>query len=506
MRLNGGRIRPSLCLLAGLCGNFLPMGEGKLRRARMDRPHGMANLRFMLIRFFILYVFCLSLGGCATWYQRTAAFQSAVQQGDFAQAEKLLHKDKRQREGKNRILYLLNQGYVAFMLGHPEESNRAFECAERAAEERNPQVWTGVAAWVSNPEILPYRPEDFEVVMINVYKALNYLRMNQLEEALVEARKMNIRLQQLNDKYPDHKNRYQRDAFAHLVMGLIYDAAGKSNDAFIAYRNAWEVYQNDYLKQFGLSPPEQLKKDLLRTAWLCGMTDELSRYEKIFGMEYIPEPASPDGQAVLFWLNGFGPVKSEWGVTFTKIQRGDGAIVFHNPELDLAFPFFWGSGYTEHERNALADVNVVRAVFPQYTERKPAFDRGMAVCRGKVYPFQLAEDINGIAFKTLHDRMLREFSTSLLRVAVKQGLRYAASKENQWLGFAVGLANAFTEKADTRNWQTLPYSISYARMPLTAAENTVDLQFLGAEGKNGGSRLVIPAMPGCTRFLVHTTL
>lgn len=460
----------------------------------------------MLSRLSVVCILCQVMLGCATWYQRTAAFQSAVQNGNFEQAEKILRKDKKQQKGKNQILYELNQGYVEFMLGHPEESNRAFERAEQLTEDQKTNVLTEAAVLVSNPEIRPYRPEDFEVVMINIFKALNYLQMNQLEEALVEARKMNIRLQQLNDKYPDHKNRYQQDAFAHLMMGLIYDAAGDANNAFIAYRNAYEVYQSDYLKNFSVSPPEQLKKDLLRTAYLCGLTNELAGYEKIFGWKYTPEPPSRDGQAVLFWLNGFGPVKSEWGITFTKIQRGDGAIVFHNPDLGLTFPFFWTGGYTDNERNALAHVNVVRAVFPQYTRRIPDYNRGIILSQGRDYPFQLAEDINQIAFKTLHDRMVREFSTSLLRVAVKQGLRYAASKENQWLGFAVGLANAFTEKADTRNWQTLPYAISYARIPLKSAENTVELQFTGPQGEHNNSHITIPALTGGTRFVVHSTL
>ena len=87
---------------------------------------------------------------------------------------------------------------------------------------------------VSNPEVRPYKPEDFEVIIINFYKALNYLQMNNMEDALVEVRKINIRLQQLNDKYPDHKNRYQQDAFAQLLMGLIYDAAGDANNAYTA--------------------------------------------------------------------------------------------------------------------------------------------------------------------------------------------------------------------------------------------------------------------------------
>ena len=296
-------------------------------------------------RFLLFFIMCQVAWGCATWYQRTMAFQEVVGKGEFGQAEKILQKDKKQAQKKNRILYCLNQGYVNFMLGRYELSNQFFDMAERLTEDQQRNIFTEAAVLVSNPEIRPYKPEDFEVIMINFYKALNYLQMNNMEDALVEVRKINIRLQQLNDKYPDHKNRYQRDAFAQLLMGLIYDAAGDWNNAFIAYRNAYDTYQSDYIRNFGLSSPEQLKKDLLRTAYLCGFQTELSQYETEFGMRYVPENASSFGQLVFFWLNGFGPVKAEWGVTFTKIQRGDGAIVFHNEELGLTFPFFWGSGY-----------------------------------------------------------------------------------------------------------------------------------------------------------------
>lgn len=456
-------------------------------------------------RFCFIFLLCLCLSGCATWYQRTAAFQTAVTEGQFEQAEKLLQKDKKQAQGKNKILYYLNQGYVEFMLNHSEESNEAFELAERLTEDQQKNALTEAAVLVSNPEIRPYKPEDFEVIMINFYKAMNYLRMNNMEDALVEVRKINIRLQQLNDKYPDHKNRYQRDAFAHLLMGLIYDASGDANNAFIAYRNAYDTYRTDYLTNFGLGAPEQLKKDLMRTAYECGMQTELVEYEKEFNQKYIPQAIPPNGQLVLFWLNGFGPVKAEWGITFTKIQRGDGAIVFHNEELGLTFPFFWGIGNNEDERNSLANLKVVRVVFPKYVERTPAYNKGMLEYDKKSYPLEMAENINQIAFKTLHDRMVRELANSLLRVATKQGLQYAASKQNEWLGFAVGLANAFTEKADTRNWQTLPYSVSYSRLPLLSPENNVELKFSGPKA-NGTQQISIPSDSKKTQFFVYTTL
>lgn len=451
-------------------------------------------------------VFCLLLlSSCAIWYERTAEFQRTVEQGDFEQADKLLHKNKKMEKGKNRLLFYLNLGYVEFMLDHPKESNAAFEVAEKMIDEQSANPALQVAVLLSNPEILPYKPEDFEVIMVNFYKAMNYLRLGDTEGALIEVRQINIKLNQLNDKYPDHKNRYQRDAFAHLLMGLIYDASGNFNDAFIAYRNAFETYQTDYKKNFGIEAPGQLKQDLLRTAYLCGFKEELKRYEEEFGQKYVYSSPPADGQLIFFWLNGLGPVKSEWGINFVKEQRGDGAIVFHNAEYGLTFPFFWGNGYSDHERNSLANLKIVRAVFPKYEERPPLYSRATLQYENKSYPLELAEDINQIAFKTLHDRMLREFSTSLLRVAAKQGLQYAASKQNDWLGFAVGLANAMTEKADTRNWQTLPYSVSYVRVPLQSSENQVSANFFTSDNVHREA-FTFPANPRKTSFFVYSTL
>ena len=424
----------------------------------------------------------LTLSGCATWYQRNLAFQTAVRNGELDKADKILDKESKQADGKNRILYYLNNGYVAFAQGNAEASNEAFETAERLTDDQLKNMLAEAAVLLTNPEARPYQPEDFEVIMINFYKAINYLSLNDMEGTLVEVRKINIKLNALNDRYPDHKNRYQRDAFAHLLMGLIYDASGDANNAFIAYRNAYETYQSDYAKNYGIEAPEQLKEDLMRTAYACGFTTELREYERAFGRQYTPAPTPENGQLVFFWLNGLGPVKAEWSVNFFKQQRGDGAIVFYNQELGLSFPFFFGSGYSESERNSIANMQMLRVAFPKYVERQPLFTQCVLEANGSRYPLEMAEDINGIAFKTLNDRMMREFANSLLRVAAKKGVEYAAKQENEWLGLAVRVINSFTEKADTRNWQTLPYSISYTRIPLAAGQNRFTLRLSNEYG------------------------
>ena len=58
----------------------------------------------------------------------------------------------------------------------------------------------------------------------------------------------------------------------------------------------------------------------------------------------------------------------------------------------------------------------------------------------------------------------------------KQAMEQVARRENQNLGTLVSLVNAFTEKADTRNWQSLPYSISYARVSLPEGQHQISLK------------------------------
>jgi len=104
------------------------------------------------------------------------------------------------------------------------ESNLAFEEADKLIEDYQKNIGLEALALVTNPMVKPYKPEDFEVVMVNYFKALNYLNLGKYREALVEVRRINEKLNQLNDKYPDHKNRYQDDAFAHIVVGLKYES------------------------------------------------------------------------------------------------------------------------------------------------------------------------------------------------------------------------------------------------------------------------------------------
>lgn len=427
-------------------------------------------------------VFTITLAGCATYYQKNLRFQEFFEKGEIEQAATILDQNRRAATGKDRLLFFLHKGVVLQMLGNYRESNEFLEEAYLYIEDLQRNYATEALSFLTNPTILPYRGEDFEQVQLHYYKALNYLRLNQFEEALVECRRMNIKLNSLNDKYANHKNRYKRDAFAYNLMGIIFEAAGEVNNAFVSYRNAYEAYKEDYREHFHVDVPEQLKRDLLRTAYLNGFTEELEQYEKEFNMKYIHQPTE-GGELVFFWNNGLGPVKSEWSINFFIVKGSGGVITFVNEEQGLSFPFSV-EGRSRDDALKLGDLKAVRVAFPKYLERRPYFRSAALSIGDEDYPLEITQNINEIAFKTLEDRMIRELGNSLLRLALKQVSEELVRKKSKGLGALLSAAHALTEKADTRNWQTLPYSIHYARIPLTQGENTVTLKTRTLHGRN----------------------
>ena len=450
--------------------------------------------KYFLILSILLFVL---LQSCMTYYARNRKFNESFQQGNIAQAEELISKDKKSPKRNSRLLYFLNRGVVAQMLGKYEESNKHFDTALVISETIKKNYLIDAASFLSNPNITPYKGEDFELLMVHYYKAFNYLYLKKYDEALVECRQMNLKLQALSDKYTKD-NRYKKDAFVHNLMGIIYEADGDYNNAFIAYRNALEIYENDYSKLYDVDVPEQLKHDLIRSAKLTGFGDEVEFYEKKFNLKYQPQDKNK-GELVFFWMNGLGPVKDEWSLNFIVQKPGNNTVIFYNADLGISFPFYYE--YNEKDKNsAFSKVEFVRVVLPRYLERPMVYTSAELKANGNTQRLQLGQDISKIAYQSLQDRMWRELSQSLLRLALKKAAEYSARQQNQNAGAAVGLLNFITEQADTRNWQTLPHSIYYSRMELPEGEQSVDLNMHGAQGKNSTQSFKYNIQKGRTTF------
>jgi len=254
------------------------------------------------LKQFFSILLILAVSSCATYYQSNFTFNEEFESGQLDKAYKTLQEHTSEAHGKREFLYFVNNGLVLSMMGRYAESNTFFEKAYLFGEDYRTNYLNEVASYLTNPNFTAYKGEDHEHLMLLYYKALNYLKMNNTEDAVVEIRRLNIRLQQLTDRYrsPD---KYDRDAFSNVLMGITYEVDKDYNNAFIAYRNAFAIYSQDYQRLFNVGAPQQLKEDLLRTAWLSGLKSEFEAYKDSLQMPTYTYKENEGGELIFFWHN-----------------------------------------------------------------------------------------------------------------------------------------------------------------------------------------------------------
>jgi hypothetical protein len=297
--------------------------------------------------------------------------------------------------------------------------------------------------------------------MLHYYTTLNYLQQDLLDQALIECKRMQLKLDKITDYY-NGKNIYKNDAFVYLLTGIIYDAQKDYNSAFIAYRNAYKIYTDEYSTNLNTAVPKQLKEDLIRTALLNGFKEEAIQFQTQFNLHHITiESFRNTSPFVTFWNNGFGPIKDQWSVNFTILLEPNGWVNFTNWDLGLNFPFYAGD-----DSKFISNLKVIRVAFPKYISRETVYNKAKIIIDSlQIYQtYELVQNIDKIAYVSLQDRMKKEMGEALLRLSIKQAAAAKLRKENDALGSAISVINAMSEQADTRNWQTLPNTINYTRI------------------------------------------
>ena len=149
----------------------------------------------------ILLTVCLIAGSCATYYQQHYDFNSEFEKGDLPKALEVLQQKESLANSKSKFLYFVNNGLLLSILGKYEASNEFFERAYLFGEDYHINYFHEAAGYLTNPNMSIYRGEDHEHLMLLYFKAINFLKMQKPQEALIECKRLNIRLNQLSDKY-----------------------------------------------------------------------------------------------------------------------------------------------------------------------------------------------------------------------------------------------------------------------------------------------------------------
>ncbi len=461
--------------------------------------------------------------GCSPSVNRYLLIEQSLLAGHPQQAAAIVEQTKDEYGAKGRLLYGMDRGLVLQVAGEYQQSSAVLEQAEEDVERLYTRsIRTETAAFLTNDNMLPYEGDAYEHVMINVVKALNYAVQGQIQEALVEVRRIDHRLNVLGDRVKD-LDKYRNDGFARYLSGILYEAAGDLNNAFIAYRNAYEAYRT--MKGWSrMSPPPSLQADLLRTAEALGLNTELESYRQTFPDVAWSPISSSSGEAlahvVMISYNGRAPRKEDMFLDL-PISLDAAQLVLLNRGV------FQGP----YQRDRVADSllyglngRVVRVALPRLVPQKTrvAFeDLTLTDAQGRSFSArsERAQNVTALAEKGLSERMPGMATKAVARAATKFaiaegvsfGARRAVGKDAApWVGllvelFAKGIAVA-SEEADKRSWQTLPDEIHVARAWVPAGQYQVSVRPSGqgmSITKDGQS---VPLAAGQTLFILQRVM
>ncbi len=450
----------------------------------------------------------LAGGGCATYSARMADLRPSLAAGDFEGALRTIDKHG---GGSDQLLAWLERGLVLHYADRYAESNEAFAAAERTAAERfDRSLAEGAVALLTSDAKVAYRPRPFEMALVPYYKALNYAWLGQHDAAVVEARSasqllaryVDLTLGAVRQEDRGELERVRNDAFLLWFSGMLYEADGELNDAFVAYRNAAVAYaQNADL--LGLEPPAALAGDLARTAERLGFAAELRQAAAASPAVFA---AAGDTSADLAALRRAAAWTPGRGELVLLVETGE---VPQLGQVRIDFPIYKGEDHDDRERWgwSLYDGHRHRAwgrdreieywvsvAAPELRDEAPLPFAGVRASAGTA-------DGNAVGARAANLRRAArvafdaEKPTIFVRAILRGLTKYLAARGageagGKGLGVLANLLGAVTEQADTRSWLTLPGQVHVLRFHLPPGTHQVRLELLDGGGRVAAAQVL----------------
>ncbi len=366
------------------------------------------------IIFFFFCILIIFLTACSVpFHKKLDQYMVACQ---YKEADELIESERTNPKEniysyKNELLYYFDKGAVRQMMGDYRTSSENLEKAEDIIDKLYTKSLTDETwSFFSNDLNLNYTGEDFEQVMVNIIKALNYMYSGDFNGAAIEARRINYKLNYFADSYGE-KAIYTDDAFARYLSAFAYEAIGSINDAYIDYKKSLKAYEK-YNSVYGTEVPDFIKSDILRMADALKFYDEIDDFKKNWGQD----------------------------VRFIKYNE------LKNSAEVLVVVYDGLPAYKVDER-----------AMPKFVNRGYAVEKVIVKDADREYYSVIAQDISKIAIKNLENKNLAIVAKTIARNLTKK-----VAKEIPILNFFIG-----EEKADTRSWRTIPGRFQLVRLPVT---------------------------------------
>jgi hypothetical protein len=423
----------------------------------------------------------ISLSGCGSMATRKDFYDSItveLQARNYEAAAAGLESAKEDGKfgEKDRFVYYVDAGLAYNYAGFFDSSNQRFHQAEIAAEDLfTKSISKAAVSLLLNDNALEYAGEDYEILYTNLISALNYIALDKIDDAFVEIKRANLKLELLEQKYAEAAAMFQRGAEEDTVeVQVNYEAKPVRfyNSAFGRYLSM-RMYAAD-----GKFDDARIDFDYLKQAF--------STQPFIYDFE-IPELKYQADEGALLSvvaLAGLAPVKEALNLRIrTDKQLNLVQILYTDPER-------------QDEEYGHLPMDVSEDYYFKFA--LPSLqDRPSVISHANVYTgdqqlgrLQLLEDVGKVARETFEAKSSLIYIRSVVR-AVAKGLTAHKQKKKAddgglggWLKkAAIDVVTDLSENADLRCSRLLPGRILVGDFELVPGSYDLTVEFVGYDGE-----------------------
>jgi len=407
-------------------------------------------------RFHLFYVGVLILlSGCHAYVLDDAQMdlRDSFTAGNYDNASNLIKKFEADDvyRSKDAVLKNLEGGMIYHFAGKYDSSNTYLNQAEYLIEDAyTKSVSRGIGSFLTNDNALVYDGEPYEDIYLNAFKSLNFLHQQDLESALVEARRMSYKMERLDIRlkglvdafsktdssgqtWSSGEVNVQNSAFSHFLSSILFSKTGKPDDSRIEYEKFRSAIKEQ--ETFGSLPkpdPEQL--------------------------EHVQDQRSYNVLITAF--SGQAPIKVQEDFRLWLDNGDDDSfyVKFSLPKLRMYH----------------SEVRTIRIRTDSLTT-----------------PLYLVEEMDEVSAEIYQAKKPIIYTRSLLRATVKATgstlISSSVKKKHKNWGFLLEILGMIgqeaSEKADLRGWQTLPGKAWVNTLKLPEGTHDIEIEYLSANNR-----------------------
>lgn len=373
------------------------------------------------------YGLILVLVGCASYPAEMREVKTRLRDGNPQAAAEVL-KEKAFVDSDDQVVFLFEYGTAEQVSKDYKNSNRAFLLAEELTEIKDYHSLSRITgSLLLNEGMIQYKGEDYEKVLLNAMLAINFLMLGDLEAAMVETRRMNEKLYRYRF---EAKKDYEQNPFAFYLAAMIREETKDWDGAYIDFKRVYDLNPNI----------PYLEEDLVRAASRARRTEDLKKWKTQFKVQENPAWNNKDyGELVLIYQQGWAPVKQphpSW------------------PRIPKLHP-------------VPSTTNVAQIVVED----------------GEKETSQPVFSVEEVAIKTLDDLYAGLIAKRAAGIAAKAVVADQVRQKNQLLGDLAFIGMNLADRADLRQWSTLPESFQVAKLWLKKGKYKIKIQGLDSQGR-----------------------